>query len=75
MRAAAEGRLLDAVALSPVTAAASVLGLLWLALRMGLGRRLELDLPPRARAVLWAAAAMLLGADWIWVIASQTMRP
>jgi len=67
--AVADGRPLDAVAHNPFVTIAAVLGAAWLVLRVGFARRVVIDLPPRARVLVWAALAALLGANWIYVIA------
>ncbi len=67
--AVADGRLLDAVALNPLVTIAAVLGAAWLAMRGGCARRVEISLPPRAGVTVWVAVAVLLAANWIYVIA------
>ncbi len=67
--AVADGRLLDAVMLNPLMTVAMLIGLVWLALRVGFARRIELNLTRPARGLAWGAMAVLLGANWVWVIA------
>ncbi len=71
--AALDGRVVDAIVLNPLVAAAAVAAGAWLLLRV-LGRRLAVDLTPRHRAALWTLAGVLAAANWIWVIARETMR-
>ncbi len=67
--AVADGRLLDAVALNPLVTVAAVLGAAWLVMRVGFARRVDINLPPRAGVGVWVAVAVLLAANWIYVIA------
>ncbi len=67
--AAADGRLRDAVMLNPLMTFAVLIGVVWLTVCVGFARRVELDLTRPARGLAWGAMAVLLGANWVWVIA------
>ena len=69
--AVADGRLLDAVVLNPLMTVAILVGVVWLTIRVGFVRRIELDLTRPARGLAWGAMALLLAANWAWVIARQ----
>ena len=49
--AVADGRLLDAVMLNPLMTVGILVGVLWLALRVGFACRIELNLTPPARGL------------------------
>ena len=69
--AVADGRLLDAVVLNPLMTVAILVGVVWLTIRVGFVRRIELDLTRPVRGLAWGAMALLLAANWAWVIARQ----
>ena len=69
--AVADGRLLEAVVLNPLMAIAVLVGVVWLTVRVGFARRIQLDLTGPARGLAWGAMALLLAANWVWVIARQ----
>ncbi len=67
--AVATGRPLDAVVLNPLVTIAAVLGAVWLVIRVGFARQIAINLPPWAVVPVWVAVAVLLAANWIYVIA------
>jgi len=67
--AAADGRPLDAVAHNPLMTIAAVLAAAWLVMRVGFARQVEIDLPRWAGRGVWAALAVLVAANWIYVMA------
>jgi hypothetical protein len=67
--AVAGGRPLDAVALNPLVTIAAVLGAAWLVMRVGFARQLKIDSSSRAAVPVWTALAVLMAANWIYVIA------
>jgi hypothetical protein len=69
--AVADGRLLEAVVLNPLMTIAIFVGVVWLTVRVGFARRIQLDLTRPARGLAWGAMALLLAANWVWVIARQ----
>ena len=69
--AVADGRLPEAVVLNPLMTVAILVGVVWLTVRIGFARRIELDLTGPARGLAWGAMALLLAANWVWVIARQ----
>ncbi len=66
--AVARGRPLDALVFNPLMTAAAALAITWLGVRVVLARRLELDLSP----AMWSVIAVLLGANWVYVILEHT---
>ncbi|MBI4585972.1 MAG: DUF2752 domain-containing protein [Planctomycetes bacterium] len=63
-----QGRVQDAAGQNPfVFALAAGLGI-WLVLRVGLGRRLEVRLQPWQRRAVWAIADALFILNWAYVI-------
>ncbi len=69
--AVADGRLVDAVVLNPLMTVAILVGVVWLTFHVGFARRIELDLTRPARGLAWGTMALLLAANWVWVIARQ----
>lgn len=67
--AVATGRPLDAVVLNPLVTIAAVLGAVWLVMRVGFARQIAINLPSWAVVPVWVAVAVLLAANWIYVIA------
>ena len=63
MLAAADGRLMDAVTLNPLLAVVVLIGVVWFA-----GGRLYSG---NRRAPFWIGMAVLLAANWAWVIVRQ----
>lgn len=66
--ALARGRLFEAFAHNPLAVTAGVFGTAWLVARVGFGRRLSVSPAVRARGHLWLLAAVLLLANWGYVI-------
>ena len=66
--ATVDGRWLDAVLLNPLFCAAVAVALGGLVLRFGFGRRVAFPVAPDRRRVVWAAAALLVFANWAYVI-------
>ncbi len=67
--AVADGRLLDAVVLNPLMTVAALVGVVWLALRVGFRGRIYFPSLENRSVPFWGAMAVLLGANWVWVIA------
>jgi hypothetical protein len=63
-----DGRPLAAIAFNPMTVALGAAAIAWLALRIGLGRRVALHAGARVRKALWIGAALLIALDWAWVV-------
>ena len=70
--AVVQGRLLEAIVLNPLVTVAGALAIAWLAVRVGFGRRIEIDLTPRQRMLAWVVIGALLGANWVYVILGHT---
>jgi hypothetical protein len=68
VRAIARGEPLEAIALNPLFAALLLAAVAWAVLRIGLGRRVRLDLTARQRGWLWALLAAAFAANWVWVV-------
>jgi len=66
--AVVQGRPLEAIAFNPFVTAVGALAIAWLAVRVGLGRRIEIDLAPRHRTPAWIAIGTLLSANWVYVV-------
>ena len=69
---AVQGRPLDAIAFNPFVTVAGALSIGWLAMRVGFRRRIEINLAPRQRTLVWVVIAALLGANWVYVILGNT---
>ncbi len=70
--AVVQGRPLEAIVLNPLVTVAGALAIAWLAVRVGFGRRIEIDLAPRQRRLAWVVIGALLGANWVYVILGHT---
>ncbi len=70
--AVARGRPLDAFAFNPLVTVAAALAIAWLGVRVVFARRLELDLAPGQAALMWVVIAVLVGANWVYVILEHT---
>ncbi len=66
--ALARGRIVASVAHNPLVVAVGVLGLGWLAARVGFGRRVKVSLGVQERRAAWLLAAALLLANWAYVV-------
>ncbi len=66
--ALAKGRLFEAFAHNPLAVTAGVFGVAWLVARVGFGRSVTVSPAMRARGHLWLLAAVLLLANWGYVI-------
>ena len=62
------GRVFEALTHNPLAVTAGVFGMAWLVARVGFGRRLSVSPAVRSRGHLWLAAAVLLLANWGYVI-------
>lgn len=65
------GAWLAALRGNPMVALGLPLGALWLGLRLGLGRALEVDLSRRERNTLLILGLVALAANWVWVLRTQ----
>ncbi len=70
--AVVQGRPLDAIVLNPFVTIAGALAIAWLTVRVGFGRRIEIDLASRQRRLVWVVIGALLGANWVYVILEHT---
>jgi len=70
--AVVQGRPLEAIAFNPFVTVAGALAITWLAVRVGFGRRIEIDLAPRYLMLVWVVIGALLGANWVYVILEST---
>ena len=70
--AAIQGRPLDAIVLNPFVTVAGALVIAWLTVRVGFRRRIEVDLAPRQRRLVWIVITALLCANWVYVILGPT---
>jgi hypothetical protein len=66
--AAIEGRPIEAIVFNPLVTVAGALTIAWLVLRVGCRRRIEFDLAPRQRTLVWIVIGVLFGANWVYVI-------
>ena len=66
--AVVRGRPLEAIVLNPFVTVAGALAIAWLTVRVGFGRRIEIDLAPRQFRLVWVVIAALLGANWVYLI-------
>ena len=66
--ALARGQPVDALLFNPFTFAVSMLGAIWLILRLGFGRRLSLDLGRAARRRVWIVVTILFLFNWAYLI-------
>ncbi len=66
--AVVQGRPVEAIVFNPFVTAAGALAIAWLAVRVGFGRRIEIDLSPRQFRLVWVVIAALLGANWVYLI-------
>jgi len=66
--AAVGGHPLEAIVFNPLVTVAGALTIAWLVLRVGFRRRIEFDLVPRQRTLVWIVIAALFGANWVYVI-------
>lgn len=66
--AALDGRPLDAISLNPLLPLAFALLGAWIVLRVGFGRDVVLRLGRTGRIALWTIVALLVLADWAYVI-------
>ena len=70
--AVVQGRPLEAIGFNPLVTVAGALAIAWLTVRVGFGRRIEIDLASRQRRLVWVVIGALLGANWVYVILGQT---
>ncbi len=70
--AVVQGRPLDAIVFNPFVTIAGALAIAWLTVRVGFGRRIEIDLASRQRRLVWVVIGALLGANWVYVILEHT---
>ena len=63
------GHVLKAWALNPLAFSAAAVYLAVVGIRIVLGRAVRLELAPSNRRVAWVVAAVLVGANWTYVIA------
>ena len=66
--AAVQGRPFDAIVFNPFVTVAGALAIAWLVMRVGFRRRIEIDLAPRHRTLVWIVLGVLFGANWVYVI-------
>ncbi len=70
--AVVRGRPLEAIVFNPFVTVAGALAIAWLTVRVGFGRRIEIDLASRQRRLVWVAIGALLGANWVYVVLGHT---
>lgn len=63
------GRPVEAFLLNPLLAAAGAAGAAWLLARLVFGRSIRVELSRVERRAAWAAGAVLLAANWAYLIA------
>lgn len=66
--ALSRGDVASALALNPLMATLFAASLVWLILRLGCGRTITLATTKRQRRMLWLAAAIMLCANWVYLI-------
>jgi hypothetical protein len=75
VRGLGQGHVLDAVRFNPMMAALMLGAMLGLALRVVAGRRVEITMARPQRCGAWCAFAVLLLANWVYVINREAERP
>ncbi len=70
--AVVQGRPLEAIVFNPFVTVAGALAIAWGTVRVGFGRRIEIDLASRQRRLVWVVIGALLGANWVYVILGPT---
>ena len=66
--AALDGRLADAFLLNPMVVLGAAAASVWLAVRLGLGRRPAVHLSPAGRRAAWCVLAGAVALNWAYVI-------
>ncbi len=70
--AVVQGRPLEAIVFNPFVTVAGALAIAWGTVRVGFGRRIEIDLASRQRRLVWVVIGVLLGANWVYVVLGHT---
>ncbi len=70
--AVVQGRPLEAIVLNPLVTVAGALAIAWFAVRVGFGRRIEIDLAPRQRRLAWVVIGVLVCVNWVYLILGHT---
>ena len=63
-----QGQPVDALLFNPFMFVVSVLGVIWLILRLGFGRRVSLDFGPIGRRRAWIVVTILFLFNWAYLI-------
>lgn len=71
VQALSQGAWLAALRFNPMVALGLPLGALWLGIRLGLGRALEVDLSSRERSAALILGLGVLVANWVWILRTQ----